>query len=117
MRTAALVLGIVGGVFVIIGRMVAIMIGGVAMAFEADGAGTVGGLGFVGVLLGISGIIGGALAGKNPKIAGIIEAASGILGFVAISLFWIAAGASLIAGAVLALMASREKPTTEGASS
>jgi hypothetical protein len=42
MRTAALVLGIVGGVFVIIGGMVAIMIGGVAMAFEADGAGTVG---------------------------------------------------------------------------
>jgi hypothetical protein len=75
MRTAALVLGIVGGVFVIIGGMVAIMIGGVAMAFEADG------------------------------------------GFVAISLFWIPAGASLIAGAVLALIASREKPTTEGASS
>ena len=41
MRTASLVLGIIGGVFGIIAGLLAITIGGVGAAFEASDAGTI----------------------------------------------------------------------------
>lgn len=45
-RTAEFVLGLIGGIFGIICAFVALLIGGMGAAFEADGANTVIGLGW-----------------------------------------------------------------------
>ncbi len=92
MRTAVLILGIIGGVLGIIAAIFAMMIGGVGAAFEADDAGIISGLGFFAIIFGIVGIVGGALASRSPKLAATLELAAGILGFIAVSMFWIPAG-------------------------
>lgn len=110
MRTAALILGIIGGVLGIIAGIAAMMIGGIGVAFEAEGAGMIGGLGFFAIIFGIVGIVGGALANRSPKLSAILELAAGLLGFIAISMFWIPAGLCLIAGALLAFLGRKHQP-------
>lgn len=56
-RTAEFVLGLIGGIFGIICAFVALLIGGMGAAFEADGANTVIGLGWGAVALSILGIV------------------------------------------------------------
>ena len=112
MRTASLVLGIIGGVFGIIAGLLAMLVGGAGAVFAAQGAGTVVGLGFAAVFIGVVGIVGGALAPRYPRVAAILQAASGILGFIAVSLFWIFSGILLIIGAILAFFGHERSRVT-----
>lgn len=100
--TAALVLGITGGAIGIVAALIAIFIGGVGSAFEAEGAGTVTGLGVAAFFIAVLGIIGGALSRGRPVAAAIIQAISGVGGFIAISAFWLLSGPLLLIGAVFA---------------
>jgi hypothetical protein len=88
------------------------MIGGIGVAFEEEDAGIIGGLGFFAIIFGIIGVVGGALVNRNPKLAAILELAAGLLGFVAVSTFWIPAALCLLAGALLAFLG--RKPSTQG---
>lgn len=108
MRTAALVLGIIGGVFGILAGIIAILVGGMGMAFEAQDSGLVTGLGFGAILLGVVGIVGGALANGYPKASTALQLVSGVLGFVAVSAFWLISGPLLIVGAALAFFGRRK---------
>ncbi len=112
MSTASLVFGIVGGMFGILAGLLAMMVGGIGSAFDAEGSGSVVGLGFAAILLGVFGIVGGALSNRSPGAAGIVQAVVGVLGFVAISLFWVLAGVLLIAGAVFAFLSRRSTKGT-----
>jgi hypothetical protein len=107
-RTAALILGIIGGVLGIIAGIAAMMIGGIGVAFEAEDAGMIGGLGFFAIVFGVTGIVGGALANRSPKLAASLELAAGVLGFIAVSMFWIPAGLCLIVGALLAFLGRKQ---------
>ena len=104
MRTASLVLGITGGVFGILSGLLAMMIGGIGSAFAAEGSGSVVGLGFGAILLGVLGIIGGALSNRSPGKASLLQAIAGFLGFIAIWLFWTLAGVLLLIGALMAFL-------------
>jgi len=77
-------LGIIGGIFGIIGGILAIMIGGIGGAFDISGSFTVFGLGLIAILISIIGMAAGALS--DQKIGGgiLLSAAIGI--FIAISL-------------------------------
>ncbi|CCF86101.1 DUF4064 domain-containing protein [Nitrolancea hollandica] len=110
MRTAALILGIIGGILGIIAGILAMIIGGVGVAFEAEDAGMIGGLGFVAIIFGVAGVVGGALANRNPKLAASLELAAGLFGFIAVSMFWIPAGLCLIVGALLAFLGRKQRP-------
>jgi len=90
----------------IIASIFAISVGGIAGAFGMQDASLVVGGGFGAILLGIIGIVGGAIANKNNKYAGYLMLISGIFGFIAVSAFWIISGLMLIIGGALAL---REK--------
>lgn len=111
MSTAALVLGIVGGVFGILAGLLAMMVGGIGSAFDAEGSGSIVGLGFAAIMLGVLGIIGGALSNRNPKVASILQGIAGFLGFIAISLFWLLAGVLLLVGALLAFLSRNSSRT------
>ncbi len=112
MRTASLVLGIIGGVFGIIAGLLAMTIGGVGVAFEASDAGTMTGLGFAAVFIGVLSIVGGAVAPRYQKAAAIIQLIACIAGFIAVSLFWIFSGILLLIGAGLAFFGRRTPPVT-----
>lgn len=112
MRTASLVLGIIGGVFGIIAGLLAMLFGGAGAAFQASGAGTVIGLGFAAVFIGVAGIVGGALAPRYPKAAAILQLLACIGGFIAVSLFWIFSGILLLIGAGLAFFGRKTPPVT-----
>jgi hypothetical protein len=105
MQTASLVLGITGGVFGILAGLLAMMVGGIGSAFEAEGAGSIAGLGFAAILLGVLGIIGGALSHRSPGKASLLQALAGVFGFIAVSLFWVLAGVLLLVGALIAFLA------------
>lgn len=108
MRTAAKVLGIVGGVFGIIFGIIGVLIGGAGIALGADGGGTVTALGFVAILLAIAAIVGGAFAINRRTAAIILLLVPGVVGFVCISAFWTLPGLLLIIGGGLEIGA-REK--------
>ena len=112
MRTASLVLGIIGGVFGIIAGILAMLIGGAGAAFEATDSGTVIGLGFAAIFIGVLGIVGGAVAPRYPKAAAIIQLISCVAGFIAVSLFWIFSGILLLIGAALAFFGRGTRPVT-----
>jgi hypothetical protein len=61
------------------------------------------------ILLGIIGIIGGALVSYNYKAGGALMLIAGVLGFITASYFWIIAGLLLIAGGILAFRVPKDE--------
>ena len=112
MRTASLVLGIIGGVFGIIAGLLTLTIGGVGAAFDASGAESIAGRSFVAVLVGVVGIVGGALAPRYPKAAAVLQLISCVVGLILIGLFWIFSAILLLIGAALAFFGRRTRPVT-----
>lgn len=101
-QTAALVLGIIGGVFGILAALLAMAVGGIGSAFGVDDGGTVIGLGFAAVFIASAAIVGGALAKSRPKAAFWLLLATGLSGFIAVSGAWLISGPLLIIAAMLA---------------
>ena len=103
-RTIEMVLGILGGVFGLIGAIVAFFIGSLGTAFGATGASDVTGLGASAFLASIVGIAGAVYVTKNPKIGGIILIISAIWLLISISLFGLLGAALLGIAGVIALI-------------
>ena len=79
MRTGAIVIGIIAGLAGLVSAVLALMVGGVGAAFEAEGASQVIGLGWS--ALGLSlllGLIGAALWIAKPQLAPLIMATAGV---------------------------------------
>ena len=79
MRTGAIVMGIVAGLAGLLSAVLALMVGGLGAAVEAEGASQVIGLGWS--ALGLSlllGLIGAALWIAKPQLGELIMAAAGI---------------------------------------
>lgn len=96
-----LAMGIIGGVFGIIASILAMTLGGIGSAFEADGANQIVGLGFAAMLFSILGIIGGSIAKSKTKLAGIFLLVSGVGGFICISLFYTISGILFIVAGLI----------------
>lgn len=101
-RTGEMVLGIIGGVFGIIAAVFMITVGGVGSAFGAD-ASFILHHGFGMLILGLIGVVGGAIVNINNKISGFMMLGSGFLGLIVGGGFWILSGVLLIVGGILAL--------------
>ena len=82
MSKAGGIIGIIAGVFGFIAAIVTLFLGGIGSAFEAEGANTVIGLGWGGVLFSFLTIVFGAIAIARPKGAGTGLIISSILGAV-----------------------------------
>lgn len=108
-----MVLGIVGGVFGILAALLAMMVGGMGAAFDAEGSETIVGLGFAAVFVGVVGIVGGSLARSRPPAAALLQLLAGIAGFVAVSAAWLIAGPLLLIGAILAWIGRPRESASE----
>lgn len=107
-RRAEMILGVIGGIFGILFGIFAITVAGIGSIFGASDASLVFNLGFAAVLLGILGIVGGAVTNKNKKMAGGLMLATGLLGFIAISMFWTIPGLLLLIGGILTFVTKDE---------
>ncbi|PEI98387.1 DUF4064 domain-containing protein [Bacillus toyonensis] len=102
-RTAEFVLGLIGGIFGIICAFVALLIGGMGAAFEADGANTIIGLGWGAVGLSILGIVGSVMVRGKAKVGGIMMTVAAIGGFICISLIYLLPGVLLLIGGLMGI--------------
>ncbi|PGY16301.1 DUF4064 domain-containing protein [Bacillus cereus] len=102
-RTTEFVLGLIGGIFGIICAFIALMIGGMGAAFEAEGANTIIGLGWGAVGLSILGIVGCVVVKKNAKVGGIMMTVASIGGFICISIFYLLPGVLLLIGGLMGI--------------
>lgn len=100
MRTASLVLGLVGGVLGIVAGFLALAVGGIGHV--AGQGNEVVWLGIAAIFLSVVAMIGGALALRYPRAAALLQLISGLAGFIAISWFWFFSGPLLLVGALLA---------------
>ena len=88
-RTIELVLGLLGGIFGIIGALIALMIGGVDAAFSDTGESSIISAGWIAVLLSIVGIVGSIMVRKRPKVGGILMLIAAIGGLICIFIAYI----------------------------
>ncbi|GAB6466590.1 DUF4064 domain-containing protein [Bacillus paranthracis] len=102
-RTAEFVLGLIGGIFGIICAFVALLIGGMGAAFEAEGANTIIGLGWGAVGLSILGIVGSVMVRGKAKAGGIMMTIAAIGGFICISIFFLLPGVLLLIGGLMGI--------------
>ncbi|HDX9654372.1 hypothetical protein COM65_19320 [Bacillus wiedmannii] len=102
-RTTEFVLGLIGGIFGIICAFIALMIGGMGAAFEAEGAESIIGLGWGAVALSILGIVGCVVVKKNAKVGGIMMTVAAIGGFICISIFYLLPGVLLLIGGLMGI--------------
>nr|WP_088325605.1 DUF4064 domain-containing protein [Bacillus cereus] len=102
-RTAEFVLGLIGGIFGIICAFIALLIGGMGAAFEADGANTIIGLGWGAVGLSILGIVGSVMVRSKAKAGGIMMTVAAIGGFICISIFFLLPGVLLLIGGLMGI--------------
>jgi hypothetical protein len=102
MASAAVALGITGGVLGVISGLVVLAFAGVGGMFGVEVAGQVAVQSLVAVGFGVAGVVGGAVAGGNPRVAWWLMWAAVVGGVVAVSWGWVLAGPVLAAGAVCA---------------
>ncbi|AEW58643.1 TPA: DUF4064 domain-containing protein [Bacillus cereus] len=102
-RTAEFVLGLIGGIFGIICAFIALLIGGMGVAFEAEGANTIIGLGWGAVGLSILGIVGSVMVRSKAKAGGIMMTVAAIGGFICISIFFLLPGVLLLIGGLMGI--------------
>ncbi len=104
MRTGALVLGIIAGLFGIISAVLALFVGGIGGAVEAEGAQTVVGLGWAALFFSLLGLAGAALAMAKPVISAVIMLVAAIAIAISISLFAVIATPLFLIAALLAFL-------------
>ncbi len=83
MQKAGGICGLIGGIFGVLAALMTLIVGGVGAAVDADGANSVIGLGWGGVLFSFLAIIFGAVAmGAKSKTPGALLMVSSILGII-----------------------------------
>lgn len=102
-RTAEFVLGLIGGIFGILCAFIALFIGRVASAMEAEGASNVIGLGWAAVVLSILGIVGSVMVKSKAKVGGAMMTIAAIGGFICISFIYILPAVLLLIGGLMGI--------------
>lgn len=82
MGKAGGILSIIGGIFGFIAAIVTLFVGGLGSAFQANGAHSIVGFGWGGILFSFLVIIFGAVAFARPRVAGILLIVASILGAI-----------------------------------
>ena len=109
MRVAALIIGIIGSAAGFVAAVIALFIGGVGVALEAEGASKITSLAFGAIGASIVGLVGGALSIAKPRFAAVLMVLSAVVGAISISAFYALGAALLVIGALLAFL-GRSQP-------
>lgn len=113
MHKAAGILGIIGGVLGFFAAIITLFVGGLGSAFEAEGYGTIVGLGWGGVLFSFLCIIFGALSFTGGRVISSLLLSSAILGGILGGTLVAVCMALPFIGGVLGLFAQPDEPAKE----
>lgn len=113
MKKAGGIVALIAGIFGVIAALVTLGVGGLGGAFHAEGAGTIIGLGWVGVVFSFLVIILGAITmGAKSKTPGglliVCAIAGAILGGTLVAIFMVLA----LIGGILAMVGAKKAPPT-----
>jgi hypothetical protein len=106
MKTAAIVLGIVGGAFGFLGGLFTMFFGEVGKALDASGADAVTNIGAWSIFMSLLALVFSCFIGKKPKIMSIIVL---VLGVVCVILANYFSGIVIFIGGVLGLVPAFSK--------
>jgi hypothetical protein len=103
------IIGLIAGIFGVLAAAITLLVGGMGSAFHADGASTVVGLGWGGILFSFLSIIFGAVAmGSESRIPGALlilcAIAGAILGGTLVAVFMVLA----LVGGILGTMGAKK---------
>lgn len=101
MKTASLVIGILGGVFGIISAIMALAVGGLGQAFHTHNGTEVAQLGWLALVCALVGILGAGLVMAKPRLGAAILLIAAIGITISISFFAVVAAPLLFIAAVL----------------
>jgi hypothetical protein len=101
MRIAALIIGILGGLFGILSAVLALVVGGIG------GSGTVVGLGWSALVFCILGFLGAGLAMGRPRLGALILLIAAIGITISVSWFAVIAAPLFLVAALLAFLGRR----------
>ena len=104
MRIGALVLGIIAGLAGLVSAVFALFVGGMGGAFEAEGSGTIVGLGWSALFFSLLGLVGAALSLAKPRIATATMLVAAIAILISISMFALIATPLFLVAALLAFL-------------
>ncbi len=96
-------LGLLGGIFGLIGAITAIMFGGLGQALNASGASSIVGAGVMAIVFSIIGIVGAVLVKSRNRTAGYMMLISAFGGLICISLAYVISFILLLIGGIMAL--------------
>jgi hypothetical protein len=113
MRTGAIVLGIIAGLAGLMSAVLALMVGGLGAAVEAEGASQIIGLGWSALAFSLLGLIGAALWIAKPQLAALIMATVGVAIVFSISIVAVIARPLFLVRRFLAEFGMRPKVRPE----
>lgn len=102
MKTAAIILGIVGGIAGLVGTALSFLAGGLGEAFPFLATSSGMELRWAALAFSVMGILGGALASSKASTAGLVMVAAGLGGLMSVAMAYAVAAPLLIAAGVLA---------------
>lgn len=100
-RTTEFVLGLIGGIFGLIGASTTLIIGGLDATFSSTGTSEIIGLGWFAILFSILGIVGSVVVKSKAKLGGWFMIISAIGGVICVSFFYIIPAILLLIGGVM----------------
>lgn len=114
MQKAGGIIALISGIFGVLAAIFTLMVGGLGSAFEADGANTVVGLGWGGVLFSFLAIVFGAIGmSTKSRVIGILLIITAVLGAILggtiVAIFMVLA---LIGGILVTIGSGKKKETT-----
>lgn len=116
MKTAGGIIALIAGVFGFIAAIATLFAGGLGAALDAEGANTVIGLGWGGVLFSFLTIIFGAIAiGAKGRVPGILLVISAVLGAILGGTFVAVCMVLAVVGGILAIVGGGRKAVPESA--
>lgn len=111
-RTAEFLLGLIGGIFGILGAVFAVVVGQIGAAFS-PGLESVTYLGISALFFAFLGLVGGAIVKSRAKAGAGLMLVSAIGGLISVSLAYVPAFLLLLVGGVKAVLGSDEEESKE----
>jgi hypothetical protein len=114
MKKAGGIIAIIAGIFAVFAAGATLLIGGLGSAFDAEGANTIIGLGWGGVLFSFITIILGAVAiGVNSKFVGLLLVLSSLAGAILGGTFVAIFMALALVGGILVIFGAKKPKNVE----
>lgn len=108
-RTTEFILGLIGGIFGILGGLIVLFLGSVDAAFSASGTSTITGLGWKALIHAGFGIFGAVLVRSHPKVGGVFMLISAFGGFTSVFRAYILPGILLLIAGLMGVL-KKDKP-------